>query len=175
MIKRIDKNILIKNSPDQVFSFISTLENLPSFTTISSIEKVSGSGDVGSIYSVLGNVKATQIEVTKKTTPLIFAWQDKGVLYENEIGYEILETDGMTKVTTYIQLNVSLITNLLTINFLTDNNLQLEMENTLSKLKTHLETTPPQTPASEPLNIEVRNPFNLNPEELAVKFKKSNY
>lgn len=190
MIKRIEKSISIERSPEEIFSYVSVVENMPNWTSISSVEKVSGGGEVGTIYAIVTPTlfakRRARIEVTQKLPPSLFAYRDPSLSFSNEVGYEIHEINGSITVTMYKQIDLGPIASLINGNLL-GKSVQAEMEKMLLKLKDFMENqfpgiTPVQPLPGENSEIDISSEssdiealLGKTPEEIAIKFKKSNY
>lgn len=184
MTKRFEKEITVSKTSGLVFSFVSSLENLTKLTDFVSVKLVSGTGETGSIYeattkSFLGT-KSRRLFVVKNTPPTLFAYKDKSQIYDNEIGFELEEVGEKTTVKGYIQFTTSTLTGMLT------NNLEKAAITELDKIMSNLENAlielkiPKIAKVSPPLDVVTSNSdiaqfLGKTPEEIAVKFKKSNY
>lgn len=184
MTKRFEKEITASKTSGLVFSFVSNLENLPKLTDFTSVKSVSGTGSEGSTFdayskSFLGT-KSRRLVVVKNTPPTLFAYKDTSQVYDNEIGFELEEIGEKTIVKGYIQFTTSTLTGMLT------NNLEKAAITELDKIMSNLEkalielkipkiakvSPPPDVVTS---NSDIAQFLGKTPEEIAVKFKKSNY
>lgn len=151
MSKIIESTIEIKSNADALFTFVSKMENLPSFSGFTSVELVSGDGEVGSNYSLinktlLGGSRSTSVEIVVKDSPVEFAYKDNSVSAENKIGYKFENSsDGNVKVTAYREVDMGPIALALTLNFLSDGIAKKELERNLGMLKDYIEKDLPET------------------------------
>jgi len=119
------------------------MENLPFWTDVKLAKRVSGNGEVGTIYNLTMNKilskKIIPVEVTQKLAHAKFAYRDTTVSVQNEIGYIFSEESGKTVVTAYREVGLGSLAYLLTLNFLTDRDTKKQLEESLASLKEFLE------------------------------------
>jgi uncharacterized membrane protein len=155
MSKIIESTLEIKNSANDLFEFVSNMENLPLWSNFKSVELVSGEGEVGSKYNLVNDTllkgtRKTPVEVTVKDSPSHFAYRDESVSAENQIGYKFENSaDGKTKATAYREVDMGPIASVLTLNFLADGTAKKELEKSLNRLKEYMEKDLPE-PEVEP-------------------------
>lgn len=143
MAKRIEVDIVINKEPHQIYYFISDLLNLPFWSDVDAVEKVSGGGEIGSIYNIvtptlLGKRK-TPVEITKTITHQHFAFKDNSLSVNNETGFSLKEEGEQTRVTAYQEIEIGPLVSLLTLNFLTSKDAGRSLSGMLERLKSILE------------------------------------
>jgi hypothetical protein len=143
MSKKITATIDIEKGVGEVYSFVAKMENLPFWTEIKSAEKISGTGEVGTIYNLTVKSfltkKIVPVEITQKLAHAKFAYRDTTVSVQNEIGYIFSEESGKTVVTAYREVGLGSLAYLLTLNFLTDRDTKKQLEESLASLKEFIE------------------------------------
>lgn len=184
MIKRVEKSIEIFCSINTAFSFLSTFSNFPLWTSVSSVEHLSGDGGIGSRYAIstptLLSKKTSTIEISQKTSPSHLAYKDLTLPFSNEIGFILSGTENNTTITMYRQVELGLAASLLTSSFVGPQVIS-EIEKLLEKLKLVLENTSGKEKKvtsetkEEEEEVIVHNPFQETAEETRRRFLKSNY
>lgn len=143
MSKRISAAIEIEKEVGEVYSFVTKVENLPFWTEIKLAEKISGTGEVGTIYNLTVKSHLTKkivpVEVTQKLARSKFAYRDTTASVPNEIGYTFSDEGAKTKVTAYREVGLGSLAYLLTLNFLTERDTKQNLEESLASLKEFLE------------------------------------
>lgn len=140
MSKRVvSASIVLDKSPNQVFHFVTDVAYYPFWSDIRLVEKVSGTGEVGTVYrfssKTLFGKESALVEVSAKEAPLHFAFQDKTKSFISEFGYRIEALDNQTKLTVYHQAQVRFFSGFLSSNPITGVNTELSLQQLLTKLK----------------------------------------
>lgn len=140
MAKKIQVTAEINRPVNEVFSYIVNLQNMPYYTDIIEVHRVSGNGEVGTVYELVMRTTFSkikkQIEVSKKSAHMQFAYRDMSLNYENETGYMFEElAHGGVNVTAYKSANVGGLYSLLTLNIGNERNVQKELYKSLQTLK----------------------------------------
>lgn len=140
MTKKVQVAVEINRPVNEVFSYIVNLQHMPYYTDIIEVNRISGNGEVGTIYEIVtrstfSKIKK-QIEISKKSAHMQFAYIDKSLNYENETGYMFEElSSGGVKVTSYKSANVGGLYSLLTLNIGHERSVQKELYKSLQTLK----------------------------------------
>lgn len=140
MAKKIQVSAEINRPVNEVFSYIVNLQNMPYYTDVVEAQRTSGNGEVGSLYEIVLRTTFSkiikQIEISKKSAHMQFAYTDKSLNYENETGYMFEElSHGGVRVTAYKSANVGGLYSLLTLNLGNERNVQKELNKSLQTLK----------------------------------------
>lgn len=137
--KFISTYAIIDKSPIDVYKFITDLAYYPYWADVSSITKVSGSGEVGTIYSVtrskLIGTSTVQIEITQKEMPLFFAFADKSKPFFSEFGFKLSEDQDRTKIVVYHQVDAGLLSGFFSSNPITGSSSEKVFKALLEKLQ----------------------------------------
>lgn len=143
MAKRVEASIVINKEPHQIYYFIADLLNLPLWSDVEAVEKVSGDGEVGSIYNIVTSTllskRKTPVEITQTITHGLFAFKDNSLSVNNETGFSLKEEGGQTRVTAYQEIDIGPLVSLLTLNFLTSRDADRSLSKMLERLKSIIE------------------------------------
>lgn len=140
MAKRtVSAKLVIQKPILDVFKFISDIEYYPYWSDLSSIEKISGTGEVGTEYflkkkTVFGMESAT-VQISQKVTPFHFAFQDKTKEFISEFGFRLRDMGEQTEVTVYHEANILFFSGFFASNVLTGANTEVSLRGILTKLK----------------------------------------
>lgn len=144
MSKRSVSAKIIINKPSlAVFTFVTDIQYYPMWSDLSSVEKVSGTGEVGTVYTltkrtVFGSESAP-VEISQKITPYQFAFQDKTKEFISEFGFRLREIGDTTEVTAYHEANILFFSGFFASNVLTGANTEISLRKVLQKLKAAIE------------------------------------
>ncbi len=144
MTKRVVSSKLIINKPIlDVFTFVSDIEYYPSWNDLSAVIKVSGTGEVGTVYTLtkktVFGVESAPVEISQKLTPFHFAFQDKTKEFISEFGFRLRDMGEQTEVTAYHEANITFFVGFFASNVLTGANTEISLRGVLIKLKSALE------------------------------------
>ncbi len=144
MAKRVQTDIVINKDPHEIYFFIADVKNLPLWSDIKAVEVLTGEGGVETTFSIvtptfLGRNK-TPMEIVKNSPHSHFAFSDKSLSFQNEIGF-MLEpiSPGKTKVTGYQEMGMGALVSLLSLNFITSRDSARHLSKMLTILKQTLE------------------------------------
>lgn len=144
-MQRVTRDIIINKQPHEIYFFISNPENFPFWSEFTLVEKVSGNGEIGSIYNIVSSTflgkKKTPIEITQKKAHEHFAFKDNSISYANETGFKLEEIDGTTKITAYQEADMGALVFFATLSFLATRDTANTLSKMLEKLKLTLETS----------------------------------
>lgn len=144
-MQKVSTDLIINKEPQEIYFFIANLENLPFWSEIKAVEKVSGEGEIGSKYNIttptLFGRKKTPIEVTVTHPHEHFAFKDSSTNYHNETGFRLEQIDGTTRVTAYQDVNIGGLISLVTLSFAAHRDTGNTLSKMLHKLKLTLETS----------------------------------
>ncbi len=151
MAQMTDTSIKINAPINEVYSFISNMENMVYFwDKIKSVEKdpnnLSAVGP-GSKYfiifnTVLGGKKRIELELTNSVAHEKFEYRDNSNSLHVLTGYNFSEEQDGVLVTIYRKTELGPIANLLSFNAVSSRDSKKELENVLSNLKRFLEVEP---------------------------------
>lgn len=143
MAKRIiSASAIIDKSSIDVYKFVTDLAYYPYWNDVISIVKVSGSGEVGTIYNVtkpkIIGKSTVPIEIARKEMPLCFAFLDKSKAFASELGFKLSEEQGKTKVQVYHRVEAGLLSGFFGSNPITGSSSEEVFAEFLEKLKSAL-------------------------------------
>ena len=143
MAKKVQVSIIINKPIGEVYSYITDPDQWAFWMDIAEVEKVSGNGEVGTIYNlavprVLGSRK-TPIEITRKLAHIQFAFKDNSLSVGNETGFRLEEAEEGVLVTAYCQSDIGVIASVLTLGFLATMDTEQKLQKMLENLKSILE------------------------------------
>lgn len=136
----VSSEVTIRRPVGEVYSYICNLQNMPFYTKVVSVEKVSGNGEVGTKYTLTTqnafSKTKKEIEITQRIGHGHFAYKDLSVNYVNENGYKFEEQpDGGVKVIAYKSANIGALYSILTLNFGNERQVKAELTSQLLTLK----------------------------------------
>jgi len=140
---------------ESIYSFISNLENLPSFwDKVEKSERISGNGEVGSTYilefKTLLDKRSIEVEVVEAADPSKFAFRNNSAAVKLITGFQLREIDGKNcEVTLYRDAGQGFVANILSFSFLINKSADKEFTKILKNLKEHLEKDLPVPQESE--------------------------
>lgn len=131
--------MVLNKSALQAYGFITDMDYYPYWSDVSHIEKVSGTGEVGTIYKIikktfLGKEEAL-LEVVQKIAPNHFALQDKTKSFVSIFGFRIEEMGDQCRLTVYHEAQLNFFSGFLSANPVTGVNSKLSLEQLLMKIK----------------------------------------
>lgn len=144
MAKRnVSAKLVIHKPILEVFTFITDITYYPSWSDLTLVEKNSGTGEVGTLYTLtkktMLGVESAQVEISQKLTPFHFAFQDKSKDFVSEFGFRLRDMGGETEVTAYHEAHILFFSGFFASNVLTGANTELSLRNVLTKLKAAIE------------------------------------
>lgn len=141
MLKSVD--VQIHKEAREVYSYLNRMENLPYWTNIRAVQRVSGDGEVGSQYALSSNKfmsrETVVVEIVDREIPHHFSYRDTSSSVGNKMGFRLKEEGAVTTVTGYRDVDVGVIASVLTLDFLTSRDSLREIETSLEMLKKILE------------------------------------
>lgn len=144
MSKRVVSSKIVIDKPVlTVYTFVSDIEYYPMWSDLSSVQKISGTGEVGTVYTltkrtVFGSESAP-VEISQKLTPHHFAFQDKTKEFISEFGFRLRAMGDTTEVTAYHEANILFFSGFFASNVLTGANTEFSLRGVLQKLKAAIE------------------------------------
>lgn len=179
-MKKIEEKITTPHFIEDVFNFISDMNNFTLWAGVKSCEKITGDDSTHSQYAItiqsFLSTRTLNVIITKNEKPHIFAYKNISLSSDNETGFELYTENDGTVITMYQKSSQGLLNVIIN-----ETKTRTEMKKILSKLITELERNIKYAPDFQELkeyeeNVDdVISPFNNSPEEVARRFKKSNY
>lgn len=141
--RRIAATVALDKPILRVYTFICDIAYYPFWTDISSVEKVSGTGEVGSIYTLTKRTmfgkESTPVEICQKVAPYHFAFQDKSKSFISEFGFQLKDLGEQTEITVYHEAQVRFFSGFLESNLVTGANTEVSLKKLLGSLQAALE------------------------------------
>lgn len=135
MIKRIEKQVIINATPQQLYNFISDPENWPQITKVTTVVKTDDTNPTYSLtLKTLLSTKNFKITITKAEPPTTFAYKNNSNVFTNESGFEITPDPQGSLLKAYTEADSGPLANALSLHGV-NKNAEKNLEDTLKQIK----------------------------------------
>lgn len=137
--KIVSASIVLDKSALEAYGFITDLDYYPYWSDIKHVEKVSGTGEVGSVYRLskktfVGKEEAL-VEVVHKVAPSHFAFRDQTKSHVSIFGFRIEDRGDQCLLTVYHEAQLNFFSGFLSANPITGVNNRFSLEELLKRIK----------------------------------------